>query len=180
MIKLSFALFVILCVVTLTLPAIIGIILITRFGKDKLVRLIALFTLKPIVAYPLWLLIRFNLSPIRFGLMPGLPNPSEDILLDVKASLFALIPAVALTLGILLVFWQSFQAKSAWLFLVGDAIRWLYAFFVSVTIFNYPTNPPYLGLLFIIVGSLFPSVYAVVALTFVNSRNRSIFIAQGV
>jgi hypothetical protein len=94
MIEISSVFFLVLCAVPLVLPLIIGIIILTRFGKEKPIRLIAFFTLKPVLAYPLWVLIRFSISPLRFGLMPGPPNPLGDILLDLRASLLAAIPAI--------------------------------------------------------------------------------------
>ena len=158
----------------LALPLIIGIIILTHFGKEKSIRLAAFFTLKPVVAYPLWVLIRFSISPLRFGLMPGPPNPLGDILLDLRASLLAAIPAIALTIAIVYVFRQLFKARSALLFLMGDVLRWVYTFVVSVTVFNYSGNFPYLGILLIIIGFLLPSIYAIAALIFVTSRHNSL------
>ncbi|OIN95327.1 MAG: hypothetical protein AUJ21_03365 [Anaerolineae bacterium CG1_02_58_13] len=157
--------------VPLALPLIIGIIILTRFEKENLIRLVASFTLKPVVAYPFWILIRFGISPLRIGLMPAPLDLLGDLLLDLRASLLAAIPAIALTLAIVYVFRQVFKARSAQLFLIGDVVRWFYTFVVSVTVFNYSGSPPYLGMLLIFIGFLLPSVYAIAALIFVTSVN---------
>ncbi len=179
MIKLDVLLLLISDIVLLIIPLIIGIVLLTRYGKDKLLQLVAWFTLKPLVAYPIWALIRLSISPIRIGLQPSPSNPLNDYRLDLKASGWALIPSVILTLAIIYIFRKSFKSISARVFLLGDILRWLYTFAVSILIFNFPTNPPYFGLVLVAIGFLIPSIYAIIALIFANSRYKSLMSIPG-
>lgn len=129
------------------LPVIAGIILPIYFRDDPIHGLAEAFTLKPLIATPVWLYILLTLAP------PGK-----------TASPVTLIPGIGLTLVIVYAFRGLFRTETkTFLILLGaDAIRWLYSFAylrLATGTFNEPIveNPLYL------IGLILPNAYATLA-----------------
>jgi hypothetical protein len=95
------------------LPVIIGSILLARSKTNQLSRLAGVFTLKPLVATPIWLFIYL------YTHLEGLPVVIEVF--------FLLLIAVGLTGLIVLVFKPLLktETKMVSVLLVMDSLRWL-------------------------------------------------------
>jgi hypothetical protein len=138
-------------ILPMLLPFLIGLIMLILFRKDAVSRLVGMFTLKPVIAYPLWFLL----------FLTDLSNSNSLIYV------IGLIPAVLLTIGIVLLNRKVF-AKSlipAAIFLGLDALRMLNTLLTWAGLGD--ENP--LPILFYF-GLALPSLIAVAALVFTIAR----------
>jgi len=140
------------------LPVIAGPVILRFFRDDPLRGPAAAFTLKPLVATPLWLLFLLNL---------GDPGPGY------QTSPVTMIPGIGLTLVILYAYRHLFRTeRNIFLLLLGaDAIRWLYSFaalrFGALTIYELSVeSPPFL------IGVILTNAYAVMALMILWLRRK--------
>jgi len=117
----DFSLVIIMFGVPLIAPIIIGVILLIRFKKYRFGLLAAIFTLKPIIAYPIWFFVYSNYYDNR------------NIFL---AASMAILPGVVLTLIIIYKFRSLFNFKinnwAAWLLLSFDTLRWVGVYLYSL------------------------------------------------
>ena len=139
------------------LPIILGPIILRRYREDELSRLAGLFTLKPLLATPLWGLI-FSLED-RLSLAPSL-----------KLAV-TLVPGIGLTLLILWATRRAFAAerRTGLLFLAADALRWLNTF--AWLLFSASLGRSSPDVLYV-VGLVLPNAYAVMALLMMRSRRK--------
>lgn len=141
----------------LVIPFVIGIILWVGFPTDELHGLISLFTLKPVLAYPIWFYITTNIEPVW-----------HDNWIDDVERLFggwlALIPAIILTIGITLTFRKMFTQQLAWIFLYLDILRMLNTFILSSSDGLDYFSAPF--------GLVLPSLIAILALIIVGVRDK--------
>jgi|GEM_PF-1653888 len=151
-----------LCV-PLLLPFLAGLLMLFFFRKDKMSLLAALFTLKPVAAYPIWWWLFSLLQNANF---PDWLSALESPLL----SFLPLVPAILLTAMIVFAFRTLFKQRwLAWLWLGGDILRWLNTFIL----FAFPGNSETSSSVMLIVftfGLVFPSFYALLALVIVTTR----------
>ena len=129
------------------LPVIAGAVILLYFRDDPIRGMAGAFTLKPLIATPVWLYMLISLAPAR--------DTSSPI---------TLIPGIGLTLLLVYAFRGVIrtEAKTALVLLVGDAIRWLYPFaylFWSPGAFEKSSveNPLFL------IGLILPNAYAALA-----------------
>jgi hypothetical protein len=137
------------------LPLILGPIILYYY-KDGTGKLAGWFTLKPLLATPLWVITAVLLGDLNLplGLIAAL----------------SLAPAVLLTLLIVWRFRRSFQVDSRipFAFVAADALRWLNTFtlihFGSTTL-----NDP-----FFLLGWILPNAYAIMALVLLRLRKKQL------
>jgi hypothetical protein len=152
-------LLVIFIVLPLLLPFVAGIVLLVWFRKDELDRLIALFTLKPVLAYPLWFYITTTIGTYWY-------DNWFDNIKQLLGSWLPLIPAIILTIGIIYTFRNMFTHPLAWLFLGLDILRMLNTFILAssdeMDNFSFPF------------GLVLPSMLAILALIIVATRSKTV------
>jgi hypothetical protein len=141
-------------ILPMLLPFLIGLIMLILFRKDAVSRLVGMFTLKPVIAYPLWFLL----------FLTDLSNSNSLIYV------IGLIPAVLLTIAIVLLNWKVFQRSMipAAIFLGLDALRMLNTLLTWVGVGDEKPVP----ILFYF-GLVLPSLIAVAALVFAIVRRVS-------
>ncbi|MCP4595270.1 hypothetical protein [Neptuniibacter sp.] len=130
---------------SLLIAAIIGFRILSE-SRNRFATMAGLFTLKPIIATPLWAIIaEFNFGrPIHVGVFE-------------LEHLFPMIPGVGLTILIVIAFWPLFlRYKSAFVLLGLDIVRWGNSYLLQ-------RSADQLFLVTIIVGLAMPAVFAVVA-----------------
>lgn len=135
-------------------PAIVGLIILLRYRRDPVSAMAGVFTLKPVLATPLWL----GTMAIAAGL-PRLAIPA-----------LGLLPGVSLTLLIVLAFKRSLKTvpKVTGFLIVGDALRWLNAFVYAGVVAVEGSVAVYLCST--LLGVLVPTAYAAMALVLVLNR----------
>lgn len=136
------------------LPIILGPIILYRY-KDDLSKLAAWFSLKPLLATPLWAIASAWLAETRIN---------QEI-----AKILSLLPAVALT-GIIVWRFKHLlrnEVGMVSLFLGADAIRWLNTFAWMQFDGRGQLNDP-----FFTAGWILPNVYSIMALAIVWLRSR--------
>jgi hypothetical protein len=132
------------------LPLIIGIVLLRTLRDSPLSGLLGLFTLKPLLATPLWASLLYVVEDSS-GLLHGPLGP-----------LITLLPGIGLTLLILLNQRRNLR-YAGWLLipiLVLDALRWINSFLYALNQLSLQWHYPY-GLT---VGLFMPNLFAVMAL----------------
>ena len=144
----------------LIVPIIIGTILLIRSKKHRFGLLAAIFTLKPIIAYPVWFFAYNNYYDNR--------NISVT-------SLIAILPGVVLTLIIIYQFRSLFILKTnhwvAWLLLSFDVLR-----LVSVYLYSLGGESPFSKFIDVfsissaLMMSLNPTLYSFIALFLIMIR----------
>jgi hypothetical protein len=160
--------FVFFFMLILTLPAFILPIcmspIIWALSKgNNVIKLAATFSFKPIIAIPLWILIHAIFVSDPYFLASALFH------------LLTLIPAVGLTIIIVMIFRHLYKSKSkpAFLLLGLDAVRWIYTALVSSFA---PLNDTFFILIGI--GDAIPNLVSVIALVIAlkqhSKRNRAI------
>jgi hypothetical protein len=135
------------------LPLILGPILLRRFKDDELSKMAGWFTLKPLLATPLWALIVDLEGRTRFyTTLDALPT---------------LIPAIGLTLWIVWKYRHLLRTNlgTVILLLIGDALRWLNSF-AWLTIDSSSGSPFYTA------GLILPNAFAVMVLVIALLRKR--------
>ncbi len=145
----------------LILPLILGIIILFAY-RTRLGRLLAAFSLKPVIATPLWAsLIAWAIS------YPNLAETNSPLIT------LSLLPGVVLTLIIVLIFKDLYRPVRGipYLFLALDLFRWLdtYAMVRSL----YPDGISLLFIALALGAILLPSAYAVLALAFLRAQKRT-------
>jgi hypothetical protein len=146
--------FYLCCAATFITPLWIGIKLIgqAQRRRDSIVLMAALFTLKPLLATPLWaVLLGFRGTP------------------SIVTIFLSLLPAVLLTTAIVVIFRPVFANKSlrskAWRLLALDWVRWGNTLSMSLLT---PIESG-VALVLAIAGLLLPTVYALVAYKIASS-----------
>jgi hypothetical protein len=134
------------------LPLILGLTTRFYFKKDELSRMAGWFSLKPILATPLW------------ALMISIGN-STHLSRDLQAAL-GLIPGIGLTLWIVWKYRHLLRTETGTvtLLLLGDALRWLNSF--AWVIDNALDSPFYTA------GLILPNAYALMAFVIAWLRKR--------
>jgi hypothetical protein len=145
-------------VLPLAMPFVVGLIVLVGYGKDELNRLIGCITIKPVVAYPLWFYLTNVVGTTWYD------NSLDDITQS-AGPLFALLPAIILSIVIVLVFRNTFTHRIAWLFLGLDILRMLNTLMLTSSDFQF--------WLFAF-GILLPSMIAILALIIVTTRKKTI------
>ncbi len=133
-----------MCGIPLAIPALLGAIILKNFWKDDISRLIGFLTLKPVVAFPIFLYF-YGIVWSDWGIVPPL-------------ALY-----VFFTLYVIYLFRVKLKEDLIVRFLlIGDFIFWLVAFVVwilrnsiGVTIF----------------GAFLPTIYATVSIIYVYKRS---------
>src|SRR5215212_7471935 len=118
MITFDTPLYLLFIVLPLALPLIVGIVILVGYGKDELNRLIGFFTIKPVLAYPLWFYITNTVETRWYDNWFDAINQSLGPVLS-------LLPAIILSIVICYVFRDMFIHPLAWLFLGLDILRML-------------------------------------------------------
>jgi hypothetical protein len=138
-----------------TLPVIIGPILLLKF-RDELGKMAAWFTLKPLLATPLWIVSLFMID-------------SSSSLNPKILQTLTMLPAILLTLLLVLRFRKviPMESKSAAVLIILDALRWLNTYIWLAT-----GGKPYLQDPFLLAGWILPNLYAVIALVIMGMRKR--------
>jgi hypothetical protein len=152
-------LLVIFIVLPLLLPSVAAIVLLVWFRKDELNCLIALFTLKPVLAYPLWFYITSTVGTRWYDNWFDNINQSFGALLP-------LIPAIILTIGTIYSFRNMFTHQLAWLFLGLDVLRMLNTLMLASSDEMDGFSLPF--------GLVLPSMIAVLALIIVATRRKTV------
>jgi hypothetical protein len=152
-------------------PAILGAIIWLKYRRRELGRLSAIFTLKPIIATPLWAAIMAIVSPPEAETFWGRGPPP-------LAYFLTALPGVGLTLVIVAVFWSLFvrsKSGAAFLLVVLDCFRWGITIIAPV-ILALPVggSPLGLALCLLFTAERFPTLYGIVALVVaVRDKKRS-------
>lgn len=153
-----------LCILTgiFGIPLLGGLVLLVKYFTKRhngghYYLLGAVFTLKPLIASPLWLLIAGR---------PGLPN---QVMLPLS-----ILPGVGLTAIIVIAFRSSFSRPMKEIprsLLIFDCVRWLN----SLLALSIAALAGYSGigfaLIFAFVGVALPSIYAIYALSATRERS---------
>jgi hypothetical protein len=137
------AFYLIICLYFLSVPFVLGLLILIIFRKDGIGRLAGVFTFKPVIATYLWLL--FLVYRPEWSFLPGL----------------------VLTILIVILFWKTFRAhpEASALLLFLDIPRWVctYITFDSLGGLDVTAWPRVTD--FVYGTTLFgPSAYAVIAL----------------
>ena len=137
------------------LPLILGPIILRKFVDDSLSRLAGVFTLKPLVATPLWALSLVLLDELK------LPK-------DIGPAL-SLIPAIVLTVMIVWRYNNLFKTETriASVLAGADAIRWLNTF-----AWMQSGGHARITDTFLMAGWILPNAYAVMSLVILWLRAR--------
>ena len=148
----------------LFLPALIGLLILIKFGKDEVSKFVGFLTLKPIASM-------FLVFVARLEIFERFPHFSNEVVLAV----LWIVPELPLTLVVVRVYRQLFNGdKIVWLFLIGDIIRW-----VSLTIEALLPDPfpePYFYMqlyVFAFFAIFYPSLYSIGGLITVIRRTNS-------
>jgi len=138
--------------VPLILPFVTGLLMLILLRKDKLSLLAALFTLKPVIAYPIWWRLAILLTV----------DPPEGMSAPIS-SFLSILPAILLTAVIVFPFRALFKQEwLSWVWLGGDVLRWMNTFLL----FAFPfSTGAMLGF-----GLMFPSIYALLTLAIMTIR----------
>lgn len=142
-------LFVVCCAGTFILPLWIGLKLFSEAQRHRgsLLFMAALFTLKPLLATPMWILLYSS-------------GGSSPTLLSVTLSI---LPAVVITTALVMAFRNVFANPSvrpkAWALLALDWVRWGCTLMLMLLGL---TNSS-LAVVFVPLSLLMPSIYAIVA-----------------
>ena len=144
-------------------PAAIGLYLVARI-RDKLSLMAGLLTLKPIVTTPLWAAIIYYFSSNYL-------LPSTEVLGGALVALCSILPGASLTLLNLVIFRRLLfgsRSTSAWMLILLDCMRWINSGLLTFagSISYYSATGPF-GCIFALVGLLFPTAYAIIALTII-------------
>ncbi len=136
----------------LLLPLIVGMIILISSRGDRFGRFAGLFTLKPLVATPIWAFI--------LSLPPGWESASAI------QQVLSLIPGFGLSLIIVLAFRDLFRSATlfACIFLAVDVIRWLNTYLWLRNV-NHDGG-------FLLLACVLPSAYALMALVILRLRRR--------
>jgi hypothetical protein len=145
-------------------PLIIPPFILIKYGRNDIGRYIAFLTLKPVITYPIWILIVETSHSWFFNLEH--PYPSQIILASIRA-----LPEIIITLVIVYWFRCLFSRdKSAWFFLVFDLVRWASVFVVTLVL-----TLPYGEGLFKFMTLFFPGLYAFSGLVAVNGWSEMVY-----
>jgi hypothetical protein len=137
------------------IPAAIGFYLVGD-RRNELSLMAGLLTLKPILTTPLWALIISSLEGSTVS--------------DALISLLSMLPGASLTILALAIFRQQFSgsgAAPARLLILLDCMRWLNSGLClgGANALSYNPATGALTCIFALIGLIFPTAYAVVALT---------------
>jgi hypothetical protein len=147
-------------------PLVISMITLIKFGKNDVAKYIGLLSLKPTFRISLFLLAG------KIGLLERLYVLYSY---EMASAIFGIVPELLMTLVIVYAFKHLFARDwLAWLFLLGDIIRWLSLFIESLL--PDPIPEPYFYTQFyvwVFFLLVFPSLYAIVGLLSVRKRTRS-------
>ena len=91
MIKFDTPLYLLFIVLPLALPFVAGMVILVGYWKDELDRLIGLFAIKPVLAYPLWFYITTTIGTYWY-------DNWVDNFKQLLGSWLPLIPAIILLL----------------------------------------------------------------------------------
>jgi hypothetical protein len=149
----------------MTIPALIGILLLGKYFLSKSASrtfdlIAALLTLKPLAATPIWLMI-LN-EPFRFANF----THAWRIALSI-------VPGAGLTAFIVLVFRSSFTASGisrTRILLMLDCIRWLNSFFLFVLFSTSALSNLFLPVIISWLGVLMPTIFALSACALVYEK----------
>ncbi len=130
------------------LPFLIGSAILVFSWKDELNRLIGFFTLKPVLAYPLWFYISTTVIDTWY-------DNWLDHIIHSFGTLLPLVPAIILSIIIIYSFRAMFTNRLAQLFLGLDILRMVNTFILANTS---------MGDFFLLFGLILPSLIAVLAL----------------
>jgi hypothetical protein len=140
-------------ILPLLLPLITGLITIFIFWKDELGRMVGFFVFKPVIAYPIWF----------WGPFAWLNQATTHI--KVLDSVLLFLPGLVLTVIIVYPFRHLFyQHRLAWLFLIGDILRWGNSWLLASSGLGIPEIKRSVLEILIWGGLIYPSVYSVAAL----------------
>ena len=131
----------------LFLPLLVGGYLFGRSAASPLTYFIALMTLKPLLATPLWLVM------IQLSVTPSWTHPIPDVVLHA-------LPGISLTLLIVWTCRARLKGQSAGIIttlLILDTIRW------GSSVLSQTRNRPYGSELLFVLSVSMPSVFAIVA-----------------
>lgn len=133
----------------LLLPLAVGSTLVFAFSQDRFARLSAFFVLKPVVTYPVWIVL-FMLS-----------NGEHSLFL----ATIRIIPALIVTGVLIYNFREQFDAINvrAWFLVLIDIIRWGNTYLLDINPEYYPFR--------VEVGLFIPSAYAMLVLVFIDRKN---------
>jgi hypothetical protein len=156
-----------LLVQPLSIPFAVGLFILVRYWKDDVGRFIGFLSLKPVIAYPIWFFISWS------DWYSKVYDNSRPVLMAV----FPLLPGIFLTLITVNFFRYLFKIeKVAWLFLIGDIIRWANTFVFSAFVDNNIVLNLFVFLAFF--GLAFPSIYTIIAFIVARKRSNRQSIAQ--
>jgi hypothetical protein len=159
MITFDTPLYLLFIVLPLALPFVVGIVILVGYGKNGLNRLIGFFTIKPVLAYPLWFYITNAVETRWYDNWFDAINQSFGPLLP-------LIPAIILSIVISYIFRDMFIHPLTWLFLGLDILRMLNTFILASSDEMDNFSLPF--------GLALPSMIAILALIIVTTRNKTI------
>lgn len=137
------------------LPLVLGPIILRTFRKDPLARFAGFFSMKPVVATPLWILLGISFSDLNF---PGRLLQLQTIIVG---------------LGLTLILMWEFRAllkserKTVFLLLACDSVRWINTLLWTLRTGNMTGQMP-----FYLAGLIFTNVYALMAFFVMRSRAR--------
>lgn len=140
------------------IPAAIGLYLVAN-RRNEFSLMAGLLTLKPILTTPLWLMIISALqgSAVIHALIP----------------LFSILPGASLTFIAVAIFRRLFfgpMLTSAMLLIVLDCLRWINSGLLTAVGSSYNAIAS-MACIFGLIGLIFPTAYAVVALTTTLAAN---------
>ena len=158
MITFDTPLYLLFIALPLALPLVVGMIILVGYRKGEINRVIGFFTIKPVLAYPLWFYITTTIGTYWY-------DNWFDNIKQLLGSWLPLIPAIILTIAIIYVFRNMFTYRLAWLFLGLDILRMLNTLILAssdeMDNFSFPF------------GLVLPSMIAVLALIIVVTRNKT-------
>jgi len=154
----------------LFLPALLGFLILIKFGKNDISRFIGFLILKPIVST----FLGFVISPKIFESFPHFSN-------EIGLALLWIAPELLLTLIFLRFYRHLFNGdRIVWLFLIGDIVRWISLTIVFLLPDPFP-EPYFYPQLYVWVFFLifYPSLYAIAGLiVLIRRANRNQAVSQ--
>ena len=143
----------------LALPFVVGIVILVGYWEDELNRLIGFFTIKPVLAYPIWFYLTTTIGTYWY-------DNWFDNIKQLLGSWLPLIPAIILTVGIICAFRNMVTYHLAWLFLGLDILRMLNTFILADSDEMDNVAFPF--------GLALPSMIAILALIIVTTRKKAV------
>lgn len=153
------------------LPLTCGLLILWRYRQNSVERLAGIFTIKPLIATPIWALIASLVTSSRstWTSSPLYGSTYDSSYLSTPLYWLTLVPGLGLTIAILCLFRHLYRGKSmsAFVLLGCDVVRWTTTFLLYPAWMNFVLWPATYW-----IGLLLPNLYALVAVGIIVWQSR--------